>query len=446
MFNFPPGLYTDVRIEEVFETQIKVTLGEIEEFKEKSFVAVFIRVFDGSRWFYAATSDAENIQQEVDSLAQMASPNPDILENETVKRFQANRGEHLVFTGDDDVSRISSRTKFDLLAGYFPLIHGQKFVAMWMGQYVDKKVVKTFYSSKGADLKFDYQRTGFRLMFSLANGEKKLNESFDRGANLFRDLQGQDARITERYQEAAHFLQHAVDIVPGDYTTVLSPLAAGVFAHESFGHKSEADFMLGDQKMQQEWQIGKQVGADILSIIDDGSLMSVGYTPFDDEGSRANRTWLINKGMLDGRLHSAATAAFLGEGVTSNARALNFEFEPIVRMTTTFIDKGDLEFDQLLAPIQEGVLVKTIKHGSGMSTFTMAPSLAYMIRNGKIAEPVRISVVSGNVFKTLGEIDGLSNKVELLSFTIGGCGKMEQFPLPVGFGGPWVRIKSLNVQ
>ncbi len=81
-----------------------------------------------------------------------------------------------------------------------------------------------------------------------------------------------------------------------------------------------------------------------------------------------------------------------------------------------------------------------------MSTFTMAPSLSYVIRDGKIAEPVNISVVTGNVFKTLSEIDGVSNELELLSFVTGGCGKMEQYPLPVGFGGPYVRVNNLNVQ
>jgi TldD protein len=81
-----------------------------------------------------------------------------------------------------------------------------------------------------------------------------------------------------------------------------------------------------------------------------------------------------------------------------------------------------------------------------MSTFTIAPSLAYYIKNGKIAEPVNISVVTGNVMETLNEIDGLSNETEIMSFILGGCGKMEQFPLPVGFGGPYVRVNNLNVQ
>jgi TldD protein len=49
------------------------------------------------------------------------------------------------------------------------------------------------------------------------------------------------------------------------------------------------------------------------------------------------------------------------------------------------------------------------------------------------------------VFKTLNDIEGVSETVELKSFILGGCGKMEQFPLPVGFGGPYVRVKSLNV-
>jgi TldD protein len=446
MYRFPAGFYTDLRIEDVFETQIVVTLGEVEELKDKHFTAAFVRLFDGQRWFYSATTDVEHLQQEIDSLASMATPNPRIDEDETVCRFEANRGERLVFGGDDDVSKIPKEAKYGLLSGYFPLLQGQEFVATWTGQYIDQKVVKTFVSSKGADFKFDYQRVGIWIGFSLADGEKRHLDSFNRGANRLRDLEGLEAEIAERRREAVHFLQTAVDVVPGTYTTVLSPLAAGVFAHESFGHKSEADFMLGDETMRQEWQIGKVVGSPILSILDDGNVMGIGYTPFDDEGTRARRTTLIDRGALAGRLHSGATAANLQEALTGNGRAISFEFEPIVRMTTTYIAKGDLKFDELLAPIREGILVKTIKHGSGMSTFTIAPVLAYMIRDGKVAEPVRISVVSGNVFKTLGEIDGLTDQVELLGFARGGCGKMEQYPLPVGFGGPWVRVRSLDVR
>lgn len=114
-------------------------------------------------------------------------------------------------------------------------------------------------------------------------------------------------------------------------------------------------------------------------------------------------------------------------------------------MTTTYIEGGDLDFDQLIAPIKMGIY-QTINHGSGMSIFTIAPSLAYEIVDGKLGRPVQISVLTGSVFETLGLIDGLTHDVHLLSFVTGGCGKMEQMNLPVGFGGPYVRVSSMNVQ
>ena len=81
-----------------------------------------------------------------------------------------------------------------------------------------------------------------------------------------------------------------------------------------------------------------------------------------------------------------------------------------------------------------------------MSTFTIAPSIAYMIRDGEIREPVNIAVITGNVMETLYEIDGISKEIEILSFALGGCGKMEQWPLPVGMGGPYIRVNNITVQ
>lgn len=81
-----------------------------------------------------------------------------------------------------------------------------------------------------------------------------------------------------------------------------------------------------------------------------------------------------------------------------------------------------------------------------MSTFTLAPARAYKIENGQITKPVKVSVVTGNVFGTLAEVDAVSEEFELMSFVGGGCGKMEQWPLPVGFGGPYTRVKKLKVQ
>ena len=133
MYHFPEGLYTDVRIEDVFETLILVTLGEIEEFKDKRYTAAFVRLYDGRRWFYAATTDVDSIQREIDSLAALASPHPGIDADEIVRAFEVNRGEYLAFTGADDVSTISKQTKYELLSGYLPAIDGRDLVVTWTG-------------------------------------------------------------------------------------------------------------------------------------------------------------------------------------------------------------------------------------------------------------------------------------------------------------------------
>jgi len=144
-------------------------------------------------------------------------------------------------------------------------------------------------------------------------------------------------------------------------------------------------------------------------------------------------------------LHSISTAYDLGEKTTGNGRAINFEYQPIVRMTNTFIEKGDVSFDSLVSSIENGYFIKSIKHGSGLSTFTIAPLRAYRIISGKIAEPIKINVITGTIFQTLNDIEGVSDEVELKSSLMGGCGKNEQFPLRVSFGGPFVFVKKMNV-
>jgi len=387
----------------------------------------------------------DRIQEEIDKLALMAKENEDILDNPIVKKFEVNKGEYLYFK-DKDISNVKYEDKLQLLKSYFPIIENVEDIKMWRAIYIDRKIIKEFYSSKGAELKFDYQTCGIALRYGLNVDGKTFNGKYDKTSTSFDDLKGLEENIKEIIERDIEFVKHAKPIKPGKYTVVFSPTATGVFTHESFGHKSEADFMIGDETMMKEWAIGKKVGADNLSIVDTGDILGSGFVPFDDEGTKSRKTYLIKDGLLSGRLHSIITAESLNEDLTGNARAVNFEYEPIVRMTTTYIEPGEKTKEELISEIKEGTLIVDVNHGSGMSTFTIAPSISYMIRDGKIAEPVNISVISGNVMETLYEIDGISKEMEIVTFTLGGCGKMDQFPLPVGMGGPYIRVNNVNVQ
>jgi TldD protein len=166
-----------------------------------------------------------------------------------------------------------------------------------------------------------------------------------------------------------------------------------------------------------------------------------GSYKYDDEGVRSTRTYLIKEGVLTGRLHSRETAAKMGEAVTGNARALNYAFQPIVRMTNTFIEPGKASFDELISGIKEGVYAKNWYGGmTSMEMFTFSAGECYMIRNGKVAELLRPVQLSGNLFTTLENIDAIGNDLDMNQG--GGCGKGGQMPLPVSNGSPHIRIRK----
>ncbi len=445
MIQFRDGFYADVRIEDRSRTVISYKAGALEEMRNRLEKQAFVRVYDGKLWYYASVTDVGHLEKTLDGLYAAATANPDIGNDPIVKRFERNRDKLSNFA-DCSVRDVPLKEKQALLLSYLPILTEDSCVTLPEGKYLDRNSKFRFLSSLGADVEFDYQTCGLAFSFSMAEGEKKFSGHWQKGGTRFDELKDIGETLRAAVREQANFLRSSVPVEPGKYPVVLSPEAAGVFAHESFGHKSESDFMLSDESMRNEWQLGKAVGSPILSIAECGDLIGSGYVPYDDEGTRAKKNYLIKNGVLAGRLHNAMSAAALDEGLTGNARAINCNFEPIVRMTTTYIEGGDLTFDELIAPIEKGYFIKTINHGSGMSTFTIAPSVAYEIENGKLGKPVQISVITGSVFETLGLIDGLTKDVELLSFVTGGCGKMEQMGLPVGFGGPYVRVSTMNVQ
>jgi TldD protein len=232
----------------------------------------------------------------------------------------------------------------------------------------------------------------------------------------------------------------------GQYPVVIDQLLAGVFIHEAFGHLSEADFVYENPKARKMMTLGRRFGQDILNVYDDGSIRNLrGTTLYDDEGTPARRNWLIQNGVLVGRLHSRQTAAKMGETASGNARAVNYRFAPIVRMTNTAIDNGTVTFEDMIKDIKLGIYACDAYGGeTQLENFSFSSSYAYMIRDGRIAEMVKDVILAGNLFTTLGNIDMIGNDFKWLN-TGGGCGKAGQFPLPVGMGAPHIRIQNIVI-
>ncbi|MDX1977757.1 MAG: TldD/PmbA family protein [Pseudanabaenaceae cyanobacterium bins.68] len=260
----------------------------------------------------------------------------------------------------------------------------------------------------------------------------------------FQELLGLEQTVKTASDRAVQALSLPV-VKGGTYTVVIDPILAGLFVHEAFGHLSEADMLYQNPDLLEVMSLGRRFGNEDLQIFDGAAIPGHrGSYSYDDEGVAATTTQLIADGILVGRLHSRETAAKLGEAPTGNARCLNYHYPPIVRMTNTWIGRGHVPVSDLFNGIPLGIYAKNWQGGmTNGEMFTFTAGEAWMIRRGKLAEPVRDVTLSGNVFETLADIEAIAD--DFGWDESGGCGKGGQSGLAVGCGSPSLRIRNVVV-
>jgi TldD protein len=344
-----------------------------------------------------------------------------------------------------DATAMPLATKKELLDSYNSIMLSSPKIQSTRINYRDMKRTIIFANSEGSFIEQAKTDLTARLT-AIAREDSEIQQAgLSLGSNgEFSVVEGLQEKARELASRAAALLS-APQVKGGEYTVILDPILAGVFAHEAFGHLSESDHVYQNENLRQIMVLGKRFGSKHLNIIDDPTMPDLrGSYKYDDEGTPARKSYLIREGILEGRLHSRETAAKMGEKATGNARAINYLFPPIVRMSNTFIEPSNISFEKMLNDIEEGVYVKDWYGGqTSLEMFTFSAAEAYMIRRGRLAELLRPVVLTGNVFTTLQNIDAIGNDLEMNQG--GGCGKAGQYPLPVSDGSPHIRIRHCVV-
>ncbi len=230
----------------------------------------------------------------------------------------------------------------------------------------------------------------------------------------------------------------------GPFTVVLSSRAGGTMIHEACGHGLEADFI---QKSLSAYagKLGQRVASPLVTVVDDGTLPNLrGSSACDDEGTPTTRAVLIERGVLMGFLHSRRTARVMKMSPTGHGRRESYRHLPMPRMRNTLILPGETPPEAILASVTRGVLVCRMGGGEvdvATGNFVFHCSEAYMIRDGKAAEPIRDATLIGNGPEVLASIDMVGRD---LGYGVGTCGKEGQ-RVPVADGQPTLRIPRLTV-
>ncbi len=434
--------YIEARLEESQTSHITYRGKEIESIGRSTAIGGNVRALVRGGWGFVTFNNLNDMPGRVELAVKQAQ----IVGNEESKLAPVEPVvENVPSQVDKNPVTIPIAEKKRLLDEYNDIIWRTPKIQTSVIGYGDSHKKVIFTNSSGSYVEQERMDITLRLTAIAAEDSNIQQVGLSLGNsgdfNLIQDYHQQVGLMAQRTVE----LLSAPQVKGGEYTVVLDPVLAGVFVHEAFGHLSEADFVYENDRLRQVMVLGKKFGSAELNIVDSATIPGLrGSYKYDDEGVPATKTYLIREGKLVGRLHSRETAAKMKEKPTGNARAINYRYPPIVRMTNTYIEPRAVSFDDMISDIREGIYAKNWYGGmTSMEMFTFSAGEAYMIRNGKLAELLRPVVLTGNVFTTLNNIDAIGNDLEMNQG--GGCGKGAQVPLPVSNGSPHIRIRHCLV-
>lgn len=435
--------YLEVRVEQSESTSVAFRGAQFDGSNRSFTLAGGIRACHQGGWSFVTFNGLEELGDRLlDAITQATL----VGKEETQLSPSGAIEDYVPVDIQQDPRSVSLKEKRDLVARYNQmLLDYDPRIQTTMSSISDKFVTTYFVNSNGSCIVQERLDVNGRFG-AIARGEDGVVRQGFESIHSRCDF-GVLLTIEDRVKGAAERAIRQLDAKPvkgGQYTVVLDPYLAGVFIHEAFGHLSEADFVYENPRMQELLTLGKPLGIPQLNVIDDATLPNLpGTMKYDDEGVPGQRKYLIKDGVLTQRLHSRETAGKMAEAPTGNARAIHASYPPLVRMTNTAIEPGDTPFEEMIKDINEGVYaVRMLGGQTNGEMFTFAAAEGYMIRDGKIAEPISDVTLSGNVFQTLQDIEAIGDDT---LYTNGGCGKGGQGGLPVSVGGPHLRIKNVVV-
>lgn len=230
----------------------------------------------------------------------------------------------------------------------------------------------------------------------------------------------------------------------GTMPVVIGSAFGGVIFHEAVGHLLETTSVAKKASVLSD-MLGEQVASPAVTYIDDGTTPHAwGSSEFDDEGAPTERTVLIENGILKSYMVDRWGAMRTGYRPTGSGRRQDYTFAPTSRMRNTFIAPGPMRIEDLFGGIEFGLYAKGFRGGQvkpGSGEYNFGVQEAYIIRHGRVEEPVRGAMLVGKGPETLKRVVAVAGDLELGA---GMCGSLSG-SIPAAVGQPHVLVSELVV-
>lgn len=454
--------YSDARRVVRESESVNLKDGEIESIARTRDAGVGLRVLRAGAWGFAATdrTDEASLRRLVaDALARAEASATVQRRGVTLAPLEPQRGRYRTPLERDPFA-VPMGERIELLRAADDAMRGAH-VRTRRGGISAYRTRKRLVTSEGTDVEQEIVESAAGLsVLAVKAGAKPVLRAEMRNARQAGWEFVESCGLVARGRRYARDAEATLDApLPRRRPTdvILDQSFLALLVHESCGHPTEADRVLehevafaGTTFMWPEDRGKLRYGSEHVSMTADSTLAGgLGTFGWDDDGVPGMRTKLIERGVFAGYLTSRETAGALGLPLAiGSARAESWQHFPIVRMVNVSLDAGSTPYPELLAGVEDGLLLESPGSYSldeKRQNIHFTAQVARVIRNGELGEYVR-----GVGFQSLtpdfwGRCDGVADDWQLHGFLQ--CAKGEPLQsMRVGHGAAHARFRALPLE
>ncbi len=443
------GDYAEIYVEETESNSIMVENGHVEAASSGKTYGCGIRILNGFKSVYGYTPEVnrKSLLELADTLAQAYEGDRKL----TVKEIKTRKVKN-IHPIKEHMSEVKPEEKIAYLKECYSITKSvDPRLVRIVDSFTDSKRTFEVYiaESEIAYRQVNVEERARLGMSALAMGEDNSIESAFEGPGrsggfeYFKEAFPYKEKA-KTVGEKAIMMLSAKECPSGVYPVVITNGWGGVLFHEACGHPLEASAASKNLSVFSN-KIGEQIASTRVSAYDDGTIPNEwGSNSIDSEGVKTRKNQLIKNGILTGYMVDRLSGRRLGMEPNGTSRRQSYKFEPTSRMSNTYIAAGKDDPEEIIKDTKLGIYVANFGGGSvdpSTGEFNFSASEAYIIRDGKIAEPVKGCTLIGTGQEVLMNIDRVGND---LAFGQGNCGAASG-SVPVDVGQPTIRLSKITV-
>ncbi|MCR5079014.1 MAG: TldD/PmbA family protein [Bacilli bacterium] len=443
------GDYAEIYVEQKRVSSIMLENGKVETVGGSLTFGAGIRILKGFGSVYGYTSDLSP-KSMLDLASKLAASfqGERAIEVTSIKKMKVKTINPI----EDSLMDVSEEKKIAYLKEcYLATKEVDDRLVRIIDAFTNYRTDIELFNAEGPEARFytNFEERGRLTMTSFAMGENNNLQTAFAGPGRFGGWKYFTETLDYKKKareigEKAIMLLSAKECPSGKYPVVIGNGWGGVLFHEACGHPLEASSTARGLSVFSD-SIGKQIASPIVSAYDDGTIANEwGSNNLDSEGVPTKKVELIKDGICTGFLVDRSNGRRINMEPSGCARRQNYRFPPTSRMSNTYIAAGKDNPEDIIKDTKLGIYVVDFGGGSVEPTtgeFNFSASEAYIIRDGKVCEPVKGCTLIGTGQEILMNIDRVGNDLALGQ---GMCGAASG-SIPVDVGQPTIRLKEITV-